>query len=249
MIRRFLSSIKQWMVNQSKIWFYSTRKLPVGTHFPLFTVHRLLFELKVIIDVGANHGHFSKELYRYHPKSKFYCFEPFPETFDILKVNLPESNFHHLKLALGDIAETVMVSQNEPNQSDTNTLVNLIDSENESNKVSIQINTLDKFIEEHSIESIDLLKIDTEGYDLKVLKGAEECLKRGLVKLIYVECGLDPQNTYHVFFPEILSYLNLYNYVFVGFFQTDIRKIDTKIHFSNALFVHHAVSSSIKTFH
>jgi FkbM family methyltransferase len=248
MLKRFLPIVKQWMVNRSKMWFYSSQKLPVGTHFPLFTAHRLLFELEVVFDVGANQGHFSKELSRYHPKSTFYCFEPFPETFDILKVNLPESNFHHFKLALGDIAETIMVSQNDANQSDTNTLVNFKDSGNQSNKVSIQINTLDKFIIEHSMESIDLLKIDTEGFDLKVLKGAEKILKKGLVKLIYVECGLDPSNTYHVFFPEILNYLNPLNYVFVGFFQTDIRKIDRKIHFSNALFVHHKVSDQLKTY-
>lgn len=245
---RFLPNIKQWMVNQSKMWFYSSRKLPVGTHFPLFTVHRLQFELKVVLDVGANQGDFSKELCRYHPKSKFYCFEPFPETFDILKINLPGPNFHHFKLALGDIAETVMVSQNEANQSDTNSLLTVIDSEYESNKVSIQINTLDSFIREHALESIDLLKIDTEGFDLRVLKGAEECLKRGIIKLIYVECGLDPNNTYHVFFPEILFYLNSQNYVFVGFFQTDIRKIDRKIHFSNAIFIHQSYSKRIKTF-
>jgi len=207
-----------------------------------------LFELKVVLDVGANQGHFSRELYRYHPKTKFYCFEPFPKTFDKLQDKLFESNFNHFQLALGDKKETISVSQNEENHSDTNSLTHLFDSKNESNKVSIQVNTLDKFIEEHTMKSIDLLKIDTEGFDLKVLKGSEESLKKGLIKLIYVECGLDPSNTYHVFFPEILSYLNSLNYVFVGFFQTDLRKIDRKIHFSNALFVYESFSKQIKTF-
>jgi len=248
MLKHLLKSGKKWIVFQSKLWFYSAHKLPVGTHFPLFTSHRLSFELKLVFDIGANQGHFSKELYRYHPKTEFYCFEPFPKTFEKLKNSLLESNFKHFQLALGDKAEIVSIAENEANQSDTNTLLKQNVSEKSSNQVSIQINTLDKFLEEHSIESIDLLKIDTEGFDLKVLKGSEHSLQKGFIKLVYVECGLDPNNTYHIFFPEILSYLNSLNYVFVGFFQTDIRKIDRKIHFSNALFVHELVSNQIKTF-
>ena len=248
MLKHLLKSGKKWIVSQSKLWFYSAPKLPVGTHFPLFTSHRLKFDIKMVFDVGANQGHFSKQLHQYHPKTEFYCFEPFPGTFDKLKGNLLKSNFHHFQLALGDKEETIWVSQNQENQSDTNSLTHSNDSKNELNKISIQVNTLDKFIEEHTIESIDLLKIDTEGFDLKVLKGSEKSLTKGLIKLIYVECGLDPINTYHVFFPEILSYLNSLDYVFVGFFQTDIRKINRKIHFSNALFVHDSVSNQIKTF-
>jgi FkbM family methyltransferase len=247
MIKHILFKLKILLVQFSGIWFYPAQKLPVGTHFPLFLKHRVL-ELKVVLDIGANFGHFSREIDRYFSGTKFYCFEPFPQTFEKLKANLPESNFLKFQLALGDSKEIVKASQNESSYSDTNSLVKTDFEIDSADQIDIQVITLDDFLEENHIHNIDLLKIDTEGFDLKVLKGAEESLKKGLVKLIYVECGLDPSNTYHIFFPEILSYLNSLKYVFVGFFQTDIRKIDRKIHFSNALFTHESVSNQIKTF-
>ncbi|WP_363318559.1 FkbM family methyltransferase [Algoriphagus sp.] len=47
---------------------------------------------------------------------------------------------------------------------------------------------------------MDLLKIDTEGFDLKVLHVAQNMLVNGSIKLVYIECGLDPSIDYHVFF-------------------------------------------------
>lgn len=242
------AKLKQWLVEKSEFWFYPSRKLPIGTHFPLFLSKRITFDLDTIFDVGANKGQFASELYRYYPKSKFYCFEPFPETFFKLKKNLSISNFHHFQLAMGDTKEIVNVSQNDNKRSDTNSLVNVDLDFNSADQIDIQVVTLDHFVQENRIQEIDLLKIDAEGFDLKVLHGSDVSLKKGLIKLIYVECGLDPSNHYHVFFPEILNYLNSLNYVFIGFFQTDIRKIDRKIHFSNALFVHESFSHQIKTF-
>jgi FkbM family methyltransferase len=39
--------------------------------------------------------------------------------------------------------------------------------------MDIEITTLDIFVQKHSIQHIDYLKIDTEGYEINVLKGAE----------------------------------------------------------------------------
>jgi len=249
MIKHQLRTIKKWIVSKSGEWFYSSRKLPVGTHLGLFFKYRINFDLNVVFDVGANEGHFSKYVSEYQSASSFFCFEPFAETFLILKANLSNSKFSHYQLAFGDSNETITISQNDAKSSDTNSLIHQNTESHSGKLVNIEVTTLDDFVEENQISAIDLLKIDTEGYDLKVLKGAEQSLHSGKIKLVYVECGLDPANDYHVFFPEILSFMNKLNYVFVGFFQTDLRKIDRKIHFSNALFVHQSFSSSIKTFH
>jgi hypothetical protein len=45
---------------------------------------------------------------------------------------------------------------------------------------------------------IDFLKVDTEGYDLKVLEGAERLLRSGAVAFIQVEAGMNPHNVKHV---------------------------------------------------
>lgn len=248
MIRNNFQYLKKWIVSLSGIWFYSTNKLPVGTHFQLFLKHRVKFQLNTIFDVGANVGGFSKELLKLNSRSKIYCFEPFSDAFQKLKENLESSSVQFHQLALGDSSGVVSVLHNDSGRSDTNSLIKENQSLNSSKQEQIQVITLDEFVENKSIECIDLLKIDTEGYDLKVLKGGKESLKNGIVKLIFVECGLDPSNTYHVYFPEILSYLIDNKYVFVGFFQTDIRKIDRKIHFSNGLFIHESQAKYINTY-
>ena len=45
-------------------------------------------------------------------------------------------------------------------------------------KIPIQVITLDSFIDKHNIQSIDLLKIDTEGYEFNVLKGYQSTVKK-----------------------------------------------------------------------
>lgn len=248
MIKRYFHKAKGLFVSVTGNWFYPIKKLPIGTHIYLFLKYRVEFEPQVVFDVGANIGGFSRNLSFHYPNSSFYCFEPFPKTFESLKLNVKRNNFKLYQLGLGDQPESIFVNENPINDSFTNTLIKKTNSTGSKNTVSIQITTLDEFCRSQSINTIDLLKIDTEGFDLKVLKGAKKMLEQGNVKLIYVECGLDPSNSYHVFFPEILSFLNSMNFVFIGFFQTDIRKVDRKIHFSNALFVGQSFLGKVKTY-
>ena len=56
-------------------------------------------------------------------------------------------------------------------------------------KIPIQISTIDLFIEKHHIKNIDLLKIDTEGFEFNILKGALKYIQR--INLIYFEHHYD----------------------------------------------------------
>jgi hypothetical protein len=55
--------------------------------------------------------------------------------------------------------------------------------------VDFQMTTVDKFCKEKGVDRIDLLKIDTEGCELQVLKGAQEMLSGGYIKVIQFEFG------------------------------------------------------------
>ena len=57
----------------------------------------------------------------------------------------------------------------------------------DSNKFVLHIKKAKDYIVEKNVETIDFLKIDTEGYELKVLQGFEECLQN--VKIIQFEYG------------------------------------------------------------
>ncbi len=54
-------------------------------------------------------------------------------------------------------------------------------------KVNVIFTTLNKFTEEYNIDQIDFLKVDVQGAEYKVLKGAENLLKLGRIRKIYME--------------------------------------------------------------
>jgi FkbM family methyltransferase len=57
----------------------------------------------------------------------------------------------------------------------------------EARQIQVHCTTLDKFCFERGVEHIDVLKIDTQGFDFEVLKGASSMLTRQAIKFIYVE--------------------------------------------------------------
>ena len=73
-------------------------------------------------------------------------------------------------------------------------------------KIPITILTLDSFVEKNNIENIDLIKIDTEGYELNVLKGLSKLVKK--VKLIYFEHHYDDMIIKDYKFRDIHKLLN-----------------------------------------
>ena len=67
-----------------------------------------------------------------------------------------------------------------------NNILNFFKSnDNVFNKIQVKVKTLKEFIEEKSINKIEILKIDTEGYDFNVIKGLEQKIKN--VQYIYFE--------------------------------------------------------------
>ena len=56
-----------------------------------------------------------------------------------------------------------------------------------SNQREIEVSTVDRYCLEHEIPFIDLLKSDTQGFDLEVIKGAQELLNARKIRLIYLE--------------------------------------------------------------
>lgn len=73
--------------------------------------------------------------------------------------------------------------------------------------LSVTGTTLDDFCQVHGINHIDLLKIDTEGADLLVLKGAAGLLSRGGIDVIICEILFEPIYKGQAVFEDVLSFL------------------------------------------
>jgi FkbM family methyltransferase len=142
----------------------------------------------VIFDVGANVGQSTKELKSYFPKSKVYCFEPNPSIFDSLQENVGKlGDIFTYNFALG--AKACRADFLENIDSTMSSFLEL-GSEGWGNiirKRSIEVRTIDDMVEELGIQRIDILKTDTQGYDLEVLYGAAESFKKNIIGMVYCE--------------------------------------------------------------
>lgn len=137
-----------------------------------------------IIDIGTNFGYPALEFSRrVGPNGKVFCFEPLPENFRKLKYHVQENNLKNINLfpiALGNSHSEIEMELGSPNNAGQAKIISSKKSqENKKLKnIKVQQIPLDSFIDEKNISKVDLLKIDVEGYEYKVLQGAKKLLQR-----------------------------------------------------------------------
>lgn len=137
-----------------------------------------------IIDVGANIGIFSIFAAQLSKNGFVFSFEPQKDTFEILHKNSSfYKNIKIFKFALGDRErkEKILVfpiSREISTMIDSDVSKKFTESFQEYFEEEVSVIPLDKFIRDNSIHKVDFIKIDTEGYELKILEGAKETIKK-----------------------------------------------------------------------
>lgn len=172
----------------------------------------------VVFDVGANVGDYSRLVRRHLPSSVVYAFEPSAAVFRELEQNLSAAagaeRFRHFNLGLSDEEKTVeLYSYTVEGQEQS--LISSIDRRLPTQVVSVEVSarehirvqTLDRFCAAEGVSRIDFLKLDVEGHELSVLRGAQGMLEAGAVSLVQFEFG--PANIYsRTFFYDFWSLLS-----------------------------------------
>lgn len=157
-------------------------------------------DIGTVIDVGANTGQFARMIAEFFPRAELYCFEPLDEPFGQLSAWAQTQNgrVHCLQLALGDQegeAEMHLHEQHTPSSSllaSTTTTHRLFPQTQAERMTRIRVSTLDRALEDAlgSMPREILLKLDVQGFEDRVLRGAERVL--ALCKAVVLEVGLDP---------------------------------------------------------
>ena len=173
-----------------------------------------------ILDIGANRGQSAESYHALFPQARILSSEPDPEAFRALAdvvARLPKAQA--FQLAFGESRGTA--SFNRFQSSQTNSFL-AFDSryrtETSSAVVKVTVETLDSFCGQLKIQQIDLLKIDTQGYDLKVLRGGGGLLGRKAIKLVLTELLFSPQYLEQPCFAEFDTFLRSYGYRLLGFY-------------------------------
>ena len=151
---------------------------------PFFeTLVNLGFKPKHIVDVGANRGNWTKTALQYFPESHFSLFEP--QAY-LLKGSDLERNpkVKIYFMGAGPVSSTMKLSKHSRDDSFSFALTAEEAAHQGREQVDSQVVSLDEFLPTIGMPQVDILKIDAEGWDLKVLEGAQATAESAEVVLL-----------------------------------------------------------------
>ena len=168
--------------------------------------------LRNVVDVGANVGFFSLMMRDLFPSIRVFAIEPVPNIFRCLSKNLSSFDARVSCLAFSNKVGRESMKFNELESSRSQIISESCTKNVDARGIVIDVptTTLDKFCLENAIEYIDFLKIDTEGFESHVLKGAQNTLSR--THYLHIEINVEGNENYT--FSEINSLLFSENFNF-----------------------------------
>ncbi len=189
-------------------------------------------ENPIIFDVGGNKGQSVKKFKEIFKHPTIHSFEPIKKEFNIMYEKF--KNDKNVKLnnyALGEIeeqknfnisAQSGASSFNKIN--DNSSWIKVRSKEHNTTieefvtTTKVKISTLDNYFLNNKIDHIDLLKIDTQGYEDKVLQGSKNTLKQNKIRAIITEIMFDNVYDKYFSFSDIEKFLLPNNFRMVGIY-------------------------------
>ena len=178
--------------------------------------------VSTVLDVGANTGQNISSLRWAFPEARYFLLEPHPDLARNLRslcADIPRVSVHEVALSQSGGRQRFFMNAYHETSS-------LLPRSSESEKLdymtprgetTVLCQTLEEFCAEHQLSRVDVLKLDTQGNELPILKGAGAALAN--VRVIYAEitfCSLyDGQSNAW----ELGRYLETQDFIFFGFYH------------------------------
>lgn len=160
-----------------------------GYEYPVVSIFtELIKDADVMLDCGANIGYFSLLAAKVNPSIKVYAFDPMPAALHFLERNISlnglEDNIEVLPIAIGksEGQAEFFVSKNhkalwlDHHIGGSSTMSRPRDEYSET--ITVDVDSIDRVVHAHSISSVDLIKMDTEATEDKVIEGAWAILSK-----------------------------------------------------------------------
>jgi len=204
---------------------------------PFYGIKKSLIDKNNIIlfDIGANLGQTIKKMKMEFPTSKIYAFEPSRHCYEVLKKDVANNNVFIYHKAVGAKNDTIKF--NEYSWSALNSILKrafgtaqILDS------YDVDLISIDSFCKENNISKIDLLKTDTEGYELEVLKGASNMMDNNNIQFVYVEVFFKENYIGQSSFGDIYNFLLGKRFELVKMYDFEVTT-DGLLNRSDALFL------------
>jgi len=176
---------------------------------------RALVDPRIIFDVGGNEGQTAIYYARHFKNATIFTFEPVKSAYQEMVKHTNDPRIKCFNQGMGnEIGEATIY------KSDDYTGVSSIKGASNHhlpNKETVQITTGEAICNEYHIAQIDLLKIDTEGFEINVLDGFKAILSTG-VKFIYIEASFDINNSCQTYISVLLDHLRPHGFIVSGLY-------------------------------
>ena len=182
-------------------------------------------DVAVVFDVGANVGQFAKDLRRHSYRGLIFSFEPVSKVFERLTKNFKrDARWHGLELGVGSISGYFDIHVSANSGLSTSFLemekVHLenFPSSQYVRSENVRVVTLSEQIKDLGVDKTKLaIKIDVQGLELEVLRGAQQELAE--VQCLLIEVSLTSLYLGEPTLTEIISFLENHNHKIVDIFR------------------------------
>lgn len=173
------------------------------------------FACNAVLDIGAYKGWFSYLAAEVFPQATFYLFEPLIEMQEELGAfckEYPKSKYFSTALGSTDGALSLRTFRDLKWSGFMDVD---IPAKDERTPRIVEVHKIDTLIQENKIHIPDLVKIDVQGYELEVLKGAESLF--GKTELFILETSLHNKHPSFPLFADVVAFMNERDYVVFDF--------------------------------
>lgn len=233
-------------------------------HNSFNAIHKFIFDKIVkkneltIFDIGANDGKSITRFKKRFPDAEIFSFEPTKSAYDKIS-KLSSKKIKVFNYALSSFNGEKKFCQYKYLSGKTNSFYPMV--ENSKYKIqrtknndetesftNVKVKKLDTFLEEYKISNIDLLKIDTQGAEIEILKGAENILNLKKINVIELEYILGIAHEFRSSLYEIEEVLHKNDYKLIAIEHSD-NIISVSNYQTNLIYVKDEIFDKIKQFH
>ncbi len=244
--------VKETIRGLFRILGYEIGRVTAQAIDPFVVQHQIISVAEpTIFDVGAHVGAVSKKYRELFPLAWIHAFEPSPHAFGRLSASAATDTrllCHNVAISNADATGLLHLNASSP----TNSLLSpgqsadrhwgpgLLESKG---AIRVQTRSLDSFCAGNQIGGVDILKLDVQGVEYRVLEGAAQLLSRQAISVVYTEILIAPTYQNQRKLHEYLELLDSYNYTLLDMYNP-VRRKDRLLQV-DAMFVNRAVLARI----
>jgi len=192
---------------------------------------------QIVIEAGANIGSETLLLSKLNPDGEIFAFEPAPIPFNLLQFNIGHNQLKNIRFFQEAVGEKEgqlklhLLPHDFPNQG----LTSIKEHSQSNGSINVPLTTIDLIADKYGLENLNLLKMDVQGAEFLILKGASESINAYKPRIL-LEASSEFLNL-----REIYNYLRTMGYLIYAFDDKKILEVtENHLHEGNWIcFYHH----------